>query len=479
MNILFIYSLKDVANPVKPVRDLKEIHLGISSISSFLKFHHHSTDLFVATKKTERRSLDESIKRFQPDLICFTAVASEYDFISNIAEYIKDKYPHIYLLVGGTHVSLNTDEAIRDAYDALCIGEGEYPTLELVEQLEKSKKPTGIRNLWIKNGNEIEKNRTRELVDDLDQLPFPDRHIWERWVNSPQKSRQVILLGRGCPFECTYCCNHALKRLALGKYVRLRSCDNVLREVREVLEKYPGTEEIYFEVETIGINQPFVMELCAKLEEFNEEYGRPITYGVNLRVTPETDYRDLFEALKRANFGYVAIGLESGSHRVRREILKRHYSNEDVIRTVRLAKGHELRVYMYIMVGIVGETLDDFKETIDCSRACQPDYISLSIFFPYPGTRLYQVCKEKGLLDHKIDPTNERRRASLDLPEFSKRQIQKQFNWFHYHVYKGYRPQYNPIRFYFRYISYRAYQKMYLVRQRLLDAHRVSFLKAQ
>jgi radical SAM superfamily enzyme YgiQ (UPF0313 family) len=221
------------------------------------------------------------------------------------------------------------------------------------------------------------------------------------------------------------------------------------------------------------------MELCAKLEEFNEEYGRPITYGVNLRVTPETDYRDLFEALKRANFGYVAIGLESGSHRVRREILKRHYSNEDVIRTVRLAKGHELRVYMYIMVGIVGETLDDFKETIDCSRACQPDYISLSIFFPYPGTRLYQVCKEKGLLDHKIDPTNERRRASLDLPEFSKRQIQKQFNWFHYHVYKGYRPQYNPIRYYFRYISYRAYQKMYLVRQRLLDAHRVSFLKAQ
>jgi hypothetical protein len=102
---LFIYSLKDVANPVKPVKDLKEIHLGISYTSSFLKSHDHHTELFVATKKTERRSSDESIRSFQPDLICFTAVASEYDFISNIAKYIKDNYPHIYLLERGVRKS--------------------------------------------------------------------------------------------------------------------------------------------------------------------------------------------------------------------------------------------------------------------------------------------------------------------------------------------------------------------------------------
>jgi radical SAM superfamily enzyme YgiQ (UPF0313 family) len=163
---------------------------------------------------------------------------------------------------------------------------------------------------------------------------------------------------------------------------------------------------------------------------------------------------------------------------VRKEILKRYYSNEDIIRTEKLPRRYGLNVFMYAMVGIVGETLDDFKETIDCCRECQPDYISLSIFFPYPGTALYQVCKEKGLLDGKIDLRNERRRAILDLPGFSKRQIQKQFNWFYYHVYKGYRPQFNPIRFYFRYISYRAYQKLYLIHQRLLDAHRVLFAKA-
>jgi radical SAM superfamily enzyme YgiQ (UPF0313 family) len=99
------------------------------------------------------------------------------------------------------------------------------------------------------------------------------------------------------------------------------------------------------------------------------------------------------------------------------------------------------------MVGIVGETLNDFKETIDCCRACQPDYISHSIFFPYPGTALYEVCKEKELLHGKIDPRKERRRAILGLPGFSQRQIQRQFNRFYYNVYKGYRPEYSPSGF--------------------------------
>ncbi len=93
------------------------------------------------------------------------------------------------------------------------------------------------------------------------------------------------------------------------------------------------------------------------------------------------------------------------------------------------------------MISIHGETTEDFKETVRINRICLPDYNCVSIFFPYPGTDLYHLCKEKGLLKEPLDTEMERTRATLDLPGFSRKQIQKGYTWFDYHVYKGYKPR--------------------------------------
>jgi anaerobic magnesium-protoporphyrin IX monomethyl ester cyclase len=439
MNVLFVYSLQDYQTPAKPLKNQGRIHLGLSYLSSLLSSHGHSTELLVLTSGTKRKVIDDFIEEFQPELVAFTAVASQYDFISEVAEYIRAKYPSIYLVIGGPYVSLSPEGAIHGVFDAVCIGEGEYPLLELVGQLETAKKPTKIRNLWIKDGEGIEKNPTREFVTDLDILPFPDRDMWQKWINYTE-TEQVILLGRGCPFQCTYCCNHALKKLAPGRYVRLRSPESVLREIKGIVTRFPKTRRIYFEVETIGINAEVGMALCSELEAFNKQLEKPLTFGINLRITPKSDYTELFRAFKRASFDFVNIGLESGSKRIREEALKRDYSNQDVTEAVNLAKAYGLRVNIYVMIGIPGETTADFRETIECVRTCQPDWVYLSIFHPYPGTQLYDLCQEKGLLDHEIETDMERCKAVLDLPGFSKRQIQKEFIWFFYNVYKGHKP---------------------------------------
>ena len=446
MNVLFIYSVKDSSNPLKPVKDQQALHFGISYISSFLQAHHHQTRLFVVTNNTDLQQLDETIAAFAPALVCFTSVASEYHSVRRIAEYLKARYPQLYLLAGGTHVSLNPETSLRDAFDAICIGEGEQPTLDLVNQLSSGQQVTGIQNLWIKHSHGIEKNPTREFLPDLDQLPFPDRTMWQPWIEKPWRTKQILLLGRGCPFQCTYCCNHALLKIAPGKYVRFRSPENVVRELQTLVDMFPETDEVYFEVETIGANLPFAMALSAQLREFNATRPRPLSFGVNLRITPGKDYHELFEAFRSANFTYIKVGVESGSPHVRREILHRHYSNEDLIQALHLAKEYGLRVYITVMVGLPGETLRDFQESIQCVKTIQPYRTDLAIFYPYPGTQLHKRCEELGVLTPSEPTGKERAIARMNLPGFSKWQIQKQYDWFSYHVRQQKRPSFSLLK---------------------------------
>ncbi len=148
----------------------------------------------------------------------------------------------------------------------------------------------------------------------------------------------------------------------------------------------------------------------------------------------------LFSAMKKANFDYVNIGLESGSEKVRKTVLKRNYANKDLLDVVNLAKKHGLKVSLYIMVGIPGETLEDFNETIKITRLCLPDYYELFIFYPYLGTELCRVTKQSGLLGQSLREEKERSRATLDLPGFTKKQILSNYIWFEHHIYKGQKP---------------------------------------
>ena len=207
---------------------------------------------------------------------------------------------------------------------------------------------------------------------------------------------------------------------------------------------FPTTEEVYLEVETFSANKKWAIEVCALLEKYNNALSRPLSFGVNLSISPNINMEPIVSALKKANFKFVNIGLESGSERVRREILKRNYSNQDVARVVSVLKQFGLKVNFFNLIGIPGETIEDFRETIKINRECQPDGNLLSIFSPYPGTDLYLLCKERKLLDKlsEEDLSMERRVAYLDLPEFPRRKIQRSYILFEWYAYLGHKPIY-------------------------------------
>ena len=255
--------------------------------------------------------------------------------------------------------------------------------LELTNMLEKNEFPSNIKNLWIKKDNIIEKNQMAPFYEKLDLLPFPDRTIWEEYIdykpNFLEKNISV-LLGRGCPYSCTYCCNHALRKITDGNYVRFRSPQNIIEEIKLIHEKYPLENNIYLEIESFNVNKEWAIEVCNEIEKYNKSLDTPLSFRLNIRITPNANFDTLFEACKRANILDLNIGLESGSERVRKDILKRNYSNYDVIKTINLAKKYGLSYNFYVMIGIPGETIEDFKETIKICRICQPKEILLSYF---------------------------------------------------------------------------------------------------
>lgn len=438
MNVLFIYTEQDPHTRKKPLADQERVQFGISYMSSVLKEKGHETRLFIPLPET-RGDLLREIRSFKPSLICFTAVYSEYAHIADLASEIKASYRDVYLVAGGAHISLNPEKCLKDDFDAVCVGEGEQPLAELAEQIEKGIAPSGIKNLYIRNGDVLEKNPTRPFTENLDLLPFPDRQMWEPWVEN-MNSRASILIGRGCPFKCTYCSNHAIQKLADGRYVRHRSPENIVREVESLLKQYTAISEIYLEVETFGANTSWAKDVCSALERFNNGRQSPISFGANLRITPNSDYSELFDSCKRAGFRFVNIGLESGSERMRNEVLNRKYSNEDFIKTVAEARKSGLEVGVYNMIGIPYETKEDFHQTVKLNRKCQPDWFLLSVFYPYPGTDLHERCIREGLLSGMPDSRLERRRPVIRRRTLSRQYVKLMYSMFPFFVYRGKKP---------------------------------------
>jgi radical SAM superfamily enzyme YgiQ (UPF0313 family) len=282
--------------------------MGISYISAFLKASGHDTALVVLGSelgKTGAKTLMNEVRSFDPGLICFTAVWSQYRFIETLAELVKREFPSKYLIIGGPHASLAPEHVVSGPFDAVCIGEGEWPTALLAEALSAKRTPAGIANLWIKGPDgSVEKNDTRPFIEDLDGLPLPDRTMWERWIKPQTKSRRAVLLGRGCPYGCTYCSNHALRKLSKGKYVRQRSPDAIVAEIEQLSASHPMDNEFYLEVETLTANVDWTIALCNRLTELNATRRIPFSFNANFRISHRTDHRRLFAALKTGEFHF-------------------------------------------------------------------------------------------------------------------------------------------------------------------------------
>ncbi|MFB3786301.1 MAG: radical SAM protein [bacterium] len=358
--------------------------LGASYISAVLKEAGHTVTAFNVDEDPDFAG---RIQKSNPGIVAYSISSSSAYRFFEINREIKKNHA-CFSLFGGPHAIFFPQTIEEAGIDAVCTGEGEYPTLELVTALEEGKDFTRIPSLSFKAAGKIVRNPNRPFIDKkaLNLLPFPDRELIrgrEVWKHRTG----FVMAGRGCPYDCSYCFNHASRDSQPGRWTRQRSVDNVLAELHWLKEKY---QVIYiaFQDDTFILNRRWLREF---LPRYGIEIGLPFICNVRCDLTDEEEVKLLAEA----GCIRVATGIENGDDTLRQTILAKNITSGQIQKACDLYFSHGIQVVGQNMFGVPGETLDSALATIELNIRCRTHINTFSFFAPFPGTRLGEICKEQ------------------------------------------------------------------------------------
>jgi anaerobic magnesium-protoporphyrin IX monomethyl ester cyclase len=361
-------------------------HPGLASLSAVLKTRGHHTSL-LSPDALDYDLIKKKIEDFSPGLLVISTNSHQYEHARDIIDFVKES--HIKTIVGGVHSTLHPDLIYElKKVDAVCKGEGEGPLLEYVESLESGREHYDIPNIDFRVGDKVITNAVTYYVKDLDSLPFPDYSIFPLFKEGERLSFPMrFFFNRGCPFDCTYCCNHKLKELfpQRNEYVRFKSPKRVIEEILYFSDKYQF-EEYVIDDDIFTLNKNWLGELC---RSFPDKLKNK-TFEANIRIG--TVDRQILRALKDIGCSCLHMGLESGSDQLREKVLGRPISKQQIIETARMVKSVGLKLHTYNMIGIPGETRHDVWETIKLNRFVTPDKMQVTVFYPYKNTVLGDYC---------------------------------------------------------------------------------------
>jgi len=420
MKILFVYPNINYGTPYA-----FDFHFGVASISALLKSHNHNVLGMVYGNRTNINELLGKIEYFEPNIVAFSITTPQFSIAKEIMQKVKKNFSAPIIVAGGAHPTLCPEEVIKEnSVDIICIGEGEFPMSELAELMEQGKDCTHIKNLWLKNGQTVIRNNLRPLIQNLDSLPFLSRKIF----NNEKTIAGFIMVSRGCPYSCAYCCNHALREIYRGceKYVRFRSIDNVIAEIKQLMKGYNLTS-LYFHDDILPLSMDWTSDFC-------KTYKDEISLPFDCHVRPDLASKKLFEMLKEAGCQRVYMGIEHGDDYIRKTIMNRNISRDEIVAAFRHAKDAGLETYAYNLIGLPEENLDTIRATIRLNRIVNPTGTQATIFYPFPGTYLYKYCSEKNILPEKLG-TNIFDDTIIELRMLTRRQVKHYQRMFSFYVY--------------------------------------------
>jgi len=386
------------------VQNLAVEYLGVMSLSALLKKHGHVVEVFIV--ESREASLRE-LARFQPAVIGFPCSTGTHDWVVAFAAALKKRMDGT-VIIGGPHATFFPEIIKEPPVDLVCVGEGEQAVLELAGRVDERGDLTTIPNLWAKRDDAVIRNDPRDLISDLDALPFPDRELYAGKYPYLNRSHKVFMAGRGCPFDCTYCFNHAYMNIYRGKgrMVRLRSVDNLISEIRLVMERH-RVSTVYMQDDTFTLNKAWLREFC---DTYRREIGRPFICLVRADLADEEAVGLLAEAGCRRVF----FGVETGSEAMRADILKKRITDEQIVELAGLLRRHGIRFRTYNMLGLPGETIDQALQTVRINQRIRTDFPWCSLFHPYLGTELAEYSKQQGFLEPG---------TSIGVPSFFKESV--------------------------------------------------------
>lgn len=383
---------------------------GITYLSAALKKAGHKTDLLLEppmdlyfkvpliSRINVKKRLVKKALGYKPDLIAFSTTTNAFPHVRKMASLLKYAL-NAPIIIGGVHATSLPEYVLNNsAADMVCRGEGDEAIVEVADALEAGRGLDKIRNIWVKKKDgSIVKNDVRPLIEDLDSLPFPDKELFARY--NCISSDYNIIAGRGCPYSCSYCCNHYYQQLYRGKgrYVRMRSPENVVAELKLARKRFK-IRSVYFWDDAFTVNMKW-------LRNFTKLYRQEVALPFHCLTRPENINQEVISLLKAAGCSHINIGIESGSERVRRQVLNRQMTNRQIIDAARLIRKAGIRLNVFNMFGIPDETPEEMWETVRLNLRLKADGVFAFLLNPFPETRITDYALSKGLLS---DPGLER-----------------------------------------------------------------------
>jgi radical SAM superfamily enzyme YgiQ (UPF0313 family) len=390
------------------VKEVDNEPQGILLISSVLKQAGHRVSLVVATEEDPV----EAAVRLKPDVVGYTVYTGPHTWYLELNRRIRAQLPGVFSIFGGPHPTFFPEMIEREGVDAICIGEGEYATLDLMNALQRNGSDSAgvsgavtladpaIANWWFKLNGEVVRNSLRPLLtgEELDALPFADRELlYAAHAQSRNTKIKPFITGRGCPYDCAFCFNKAYSDLygGKGRRFRRRSPDNVIRELKEVASRH-DVRFVLFMDDTFILQDGWLKEFMTR---FRDEVGLP--FWCQVRANLVTDEK--IALFKDAGCVSVSFGLEAGNDELRNAVLNRNMSREEILGAAEILRRYDIAFMTNNMLGLPTGNLETDFETLELNAQCQPAYANVFLFQPYPKTALGEWAYEHGWMMGSFD----------------------------------------------------------------------------
>jgi magnesium-protoporphyrin IX monomethyl ester (oxidative) cyclase len=369
------------------------------------------------------------IQKFQPKLVVISVPYSGWSTAAfDVAKTIKTAQPSLKIALIGLHASSRPNECLTQTnVDFVVTGEPEITILELANTIENNETQDfkQVKGLSFIENNQIIITAPRPFIENLDSMPFPARHLlpmkefFEAAKKIPisgnlKKPSIRMLTTRGCPYGCVFCSNH----ITMGRKWRARSAENVVEEIEQIVKTY-GKHQIDFLDDNIAFNRERLVKICNLLIEkrLNIEWCTP--NGVRAdALDPQ-----LLALMRKAGCKKILVAPESGVQHIVDNVLKKKQNLQHVEKVVNAAHKVGIKVGCFFIIGMIGETKEDMKQTIHFAhklRHLGAEYFYFSYATPLYGTELYRQAKEGNYLTKDFnDDALSAVQPLIETPEFT------------------------------------------------------------
>jgi len=340
------------------------------------------------------RDIEGQIRDFEPDMVGINCQFSrQYKIYHSLFALVKKINPEIITIAGGPHTTVCPEEVLGDPNcDLIISGEGEEAFKDLIIALNTGSDISFIDGLGWKSAGQLHLNPKQNLIADLDSIAFPAYHLMDldqyfglTESHGPRHKKRFapIITSRGCPAQCSFCSAHRV----WGRNYRVRSVDNVLKEMRMLKDVY-GIEEIMFEDDNVTANPKRAKDLFQRMVEENFSFVWDTPNGVGV-WSMDTEMIDLIKESGCVNLNFP---VESGSQRVLADIIKKPLKLAKVKELINYCRKIGLNTGMFLVVGMPGEKIGDIWKSFHFAAECRCYSPHISVATPYPGSKLFDDC---------------------------------------------------------------------------------------